>query len=149
MKIRIKFYKLVLVLVFVSRVSFGQEIFSEDVYKISSILRNILSNYVKMDFKEIVPMCEGKAKKDFQRLVYDTQDPVKYSQIQKEISLLSDPKIKEVKVYLNEGLGVATVEWKYKRSVPKGNSSETVEVSRETTYLFKKFGNSWKLISYR
>ncbi len=146
-----RFMRLFLIGFFLNLVilGFAREFFSEDVYKISSNLRIILSNYINLEFSNIVSLCEGKAKRDFQRLVYETRDPVKYSQIQREISLLSDPKIKEVRVYSDEGLGVAVVEWKYKRSVPKGNSTEFVNVSRETTYLFKKFGNTWKLVSYR
>ncbi|MEN2997938.1 MAG: hypothetical protein ABDH28_02735 [Brevinematia bacterium] len=122
---------------------------SEDVRKISSTLNTLLSNYLKMKFEEILQVSEGKAKRDIERMLFDMKNPVKYSQIKSEISLLSEPVIREVKVFEEENLAIAVVEWKYKRTVPKGKDFEVVNVKREMNYLFKKFKNSWKLISYR
>lgn len=128
--------------------SFGEE-FNKDIYRVSQLLRVILDNYIKMDFEKILPLSEGKAKKDFQRIMFEIQDPQRYETIRREISLLRDPTIKEVKIYENDNLALAVVEWNYKRSVPRGNDVETVNVKRETSYLFKKFGGEWKIISYR
>ncbi len=126
-----------------------EKTFSKDVYKVSSVLSGILTNYLSMKFDKIIPFSEGKAKRDMEKMLFSIQNPNKYSQVKEELSLLSNPKIKEIKIFEKENLGIAVVEWEYKRSVPKGTSFEEVKVKRETTYLFKKFGKEWKLISYR
>lgn len=128
---------------------FSEDFAKEDVYKVSQLLRVILDSYTKMEFEKILPMSEGKAKRDFQRIILEVQNPQRYGMIKKEIDLLRNPTIKEVKIYKDENLALAIVEWNYKRSVPRGKDVETVDVRRETSYLFKKFGNEWKIISYR
>ncbi|MCS7299073.1 MAG: hypothetical protein RMJ37_03800 [Spirochaetia bacterium] len=128
---------------------FSEDFAKEDVYKVSQLLRVILDSYTKMEFEKILPMSEGKAKRDFQRIILEVQNPQRYGMIKKEIDLLRNPTIKEVKIYKDENLALAIVEWDYKRSVPRGKDVETVDVRRETSYLFKKFGNEWKIISYR
>lgn len=140
---------LTFLMLFLSPLIADEKPFSKDIYEISSTLQKIITNYTNMDFEKILPFTEGKAKKDIEKTIFDTKNPTKYQQIKQEISLLSEPTIKEIKVFDEESLALATVEWKYKRSIPKGNSFEYINVSREINYLFKKFGNAWKLISYR
>ncbi|MFN4245192.1 MAG: hypothetical protein ACK4F9_03465 [Brevinematia bacterium] len=123
--------------------------FSEDVYKVSHVLHKILTNYLNMEFDKIIPLSEGKAKKDMEKMIFYIQTPSKYSQIKNEISLLSNPKIKDIRIFEEENLGIALVEWEYKRSVPNGTNFGVVSVKREVNYMFKKFGKEWKLISYR
>lgn len=122
---------------------------SEDTQRVLSTLHRILTNYVNMEFEKMLPLCEGKAKRDIERVLFDVQNHARYSQVRYEISLLSSPTVKEIKVFREENLAVAVVEWSYKRSIPKGTSFEMVNVRREVSYLFRKFGNTWKLISYR
>ncbi|MCX8029772.1 MAG: hypothetical protein N2712_07255 [Brevinematales bacterium] len=126
-----------------------QEVFSRDVYKISLVLRSILSNYTMMEFDKILPFSEGKAKRDLENIIEDIKNPLRYEEVKKEINLLSDPKVKEIKIFEKENLALAVVEWNCKRSVPRGKGTETVDVKRETNYLFRKFGSEWKLVSYR
>lgn len=148
MKYKVTF-AIILLLLFTSELSGTEEKpFKEDVYEVSSVLLHILSNYTTMNFDKITNYTDGKAKKDIENLLLQSQTPTSYKQIKQEISLLSLPEIKDIQIFENN-LAVATVEWKVKRSIPKGNSNEEVTVRREIIYLFKKTDNQWKLISYR
>ncbi|MGB9621283.1 MAG: hypothetical protein ACP5PT_03060 [Brevinematia bacterium] len=145
--------RLIIILISISLMmvlnSFGEDKpFKEDVYEISGLLLNILSNYTTMNFDKITNYAEGKAKRDMEKLIFEFQNPVKYQQIKRDLSLLSSPAIKDVQIFENN-LALAIVEWKVKRTVPQGDSNKEVVVTREINYLFKKINNQWKLISYR